>query len=188
MNSDHLDNELIQLINQGGSKRDEGFKLIVKRFGPLLYPQINRVVKNKELTKDCLQNVFIKVLQNISSFKGDSTLYSWMYRIAHNEALNFLAKEKVRSTIDLSDYQFEIKAGSTDLNQIGYEKINTLLFEAIATLPEKQAEVFDLKYFQDLKYSEISELTGLSEGGLKANYHHAVKKIEEYLKTRLNLL
>lgn len=188
MISNHLDTEMIQLINQGGSKREEGFKKLVKHYGPLLYPQINRITKNKELTKDCLQNVFIKVLQNISNFKGDSSLYSWMYRIARNEALNFIAKEKVRSTTDISDYQFEIKAGASDLNELGYENINELLNQAISTLPQKQAEVFDLKYFQDKKYSEISEITGISEGGLKANYHHAVKKIEEFLKASLNHL
>lgn len=188
MKETHLDQDLLQKIHQGASFKNEAFTLIVKQFGPLLYPQIQRITKNKEWTNDCLQNVFIKVYENIESFKGESSIYSWLYRIAHNESLNFIQKENRRVGMDISSANFELLAGHSQLDQLDAQRIEELLFQAIQTLPEKQAEVFELKYFQDKQYSEISKLTGITEGGLKANYHHAVKKIETFLVTQLNLL
>lgn len=187
MKETHLDKDLIQKIHQGASFKNEAFTLIVKQFGPLLYPKIQRITKNKEWTNDCLQNIFIKVYENIESFNGDSSLYSWLYRIAHNESLNFIQKENRRQGINLSSHNFELLAGHVQLDQLDATRIENLLFKAITLLPEKQALVFELKYFQDKQYSEISKLTGISEGGLKANYHHAVKKIEEFLIQQLNL-
>lgn len=188
MDKQHLDNYLLQKIHQGAAFKNEAFTELVKHFGPMLYPQIQRLTKNKEWTNDCLQNVFLKVYEKIESFKGESSLYSWLFRVAHNETLNFLAKEKLRTGVDLSDQVFEIKAGHSLLDQISSDQIQALLSKAIDALPDKQAEVFELKYFQDKKYSEISLITGISEGGLKANYHHAVKKIEGFLKQNLNHL
>lgn len=186
MTEKHLDKDLLQKIRQGASSKNEVFTVIVKQFGPLLYPQINRLTKNHEWTNDCLQNVFIKVFENLESFKGESAIYSWLFRIAHNETLNFLAKENRRTGTDLSEKNFEIMAGHSLLDQMDGDKIEELLHAAIDSLPTKQAEVFELHYFQEKKFSEISLLTGVSEGGLKANYHHAVKKIEEFLKKSLN--
>lgn len=188
MSEQHLDQSLLQKIHQGASFKDEAFTTIVKQFGPILYPQIQRLTKNKEWTNDCLQNVFLKVYEKIETFKGESSLYSWLFRIAHNETLNFLAKEKLRSSVDVSNHVFEIKAGHSLLDQLSSEQIQDLLSRAIDSLSDKQAEVFELKYFQDKKYSEIALLTGTSEGGLKANYHHAVKKIEDFLIRHLNQL
>lgn len=188
MSEQHLDKSLLHKIHQGASFKDEAFTTIVKRFGPILFPQIQRLTKNKEWTNDCLQNVFLKVYEKIETFKGDSSLYSWLFRIAHNETLNFLAKEKLRTGVDISDHVFEVKAGHSLLDQLSSDQIQHLLSRAIDSLPDKQAEVFELRYFQDKKYSEISVLTGISEGGLKANYHHAVKKIEAFLIHNLNLL
>ncbi len=186
MNEQHLDKSLLQKIHQGASFKNEAFTIIVKQYGPILYPQIQRLTRNKDWTNDCLQNVFLKVYEKIESFKGESSLYSWLYRIAHNETLNFLSKEKLRSSVDVSDHVFEIKAGHSILDQVSSEQIQDLLARAIDSLSDKQAEVFELKYFQDLKYSEIAVITGTSEGGLKANYHHAVKKIEDFLLRHLN--
>jgi len=183
----HLDIDLLQKIRQGASSKNEAFTTIVKHYGPLLYPQINRLTKNHEWTNDCLQNVFIQVYENIESFKGESSIYSWLFRIAHNETLNFLAKENRRTGTDISEKNFEILAGHSVLDQIDGETIEQLLHDAIENLPTKQAEVFELHYFQEKKFSEISLITGVTEGGLKANYHHAVKKIEEFLKQSLNL-
>src|SRR5690606_9104841 len=168
------------------SSYNEAFTLIVKQFGPRLFPQINRITKNRQWTEDCLQNVFIKVFQNLKDFRGESSIYSWLYRIANNEALNYIQKEKIRWTSDLGETSIEIIAQDFGFNHVSTEVIEKHLLDAIATLPQKQAEVFELKFFQDLKFSEIAEITGISEGGLKANYHHATKKIEEYLRSCLN--
>lgn len=186
MTEKHLDIDLLKKIHQGATSKNEVFTIIVKHYGPLLYPQIQRLTKNREWTKDCLQNVFIKVFEKIESFKGESTIYSWLFRIAHNETLNFLEKENRRTGKDISEKNFEILAGNYLLDQIDGHTIQQYLEDAIESLPEKQAKVFELHYFQEKKFSEISVLTGVSEGGLKANYHHAVKKIEFFLIQRLN--
>lgn len=180
------DNEILNLIHQGASFKEKGFSLLVQKYGPLLYPQINRFTKNHEWTNDCLQNVFIKVFQNVDNFRGDAALYSWLFRIARNEALNFIEKEQRRSGSDISSFDLELRAGHTLLDQLPSDKIADLLCKAIDALPDKQAEVFELKYFQEKKYSEISVLLNTSEGALKASYHHAVKKIEEFLINALN--
>lgn len=186
MNDSHPDSYLLEKMHQGGIHKEEAFTLLVKTYGPVLYRQIRRITKNHEWTNDCLQNVFIKVFERIDTFKGDASLYSWLYRIAHNEALNLIEKENRRAGSDVSERTFEIMAGHQLLDQYTPEQLEEWLMRAVHALPDKQAEVFELKYFQDLKFSEIAKLTGLSEGGLKANYHHAVKKIEAFLLRQLN--
>lgn len=186
MNDKHPDQKILQQIRQGASQKEAGFTLLVTTYGPPLYRQVRRILKSHELTNDCLQNIFLKVFEKIDSFKEESTLYSWLYRIAHNEALNLLERENRRSGTDVSEASIEILAGHQQLEQIGGAQIEAWLNEAVEALPEKQAEVFELKYFQELKFSEISQITGVSEGGLKANYHHAVKKIEYFLLRKLN--
>ena len=132
-------------------------------------------------------NVFIKVFQNLNDFNQESTLYTWMYRITRNETLNFLDKENRRTGIDIDPPMLEILAGDSSLDQLDEEKISELLLKAIDTLPEKQRQVFELKYFQELQYSEISKLLNTSEGALKASFHHARQKIETFLQSQLNL-
>jgi RNA polymerase sigma-70 factor (ECF subfamily) len=178
----HSDKYILKLAKQSASSYNEAFTIIVKQFGPRILPQIQRLTKNRQWAEDCLQNVFIKVFQNLANFRGDSTIYSWLYRIANNEALNYIQKEKIRWTSDLGETSIEVIAQDFGFNNISTEVIEKHLMDAIELLPQKQAEVFELKFFQDLKFSEISNLTGISEGGLKANYHHATKKIEEYLR------
>lgn len=181
----HSDKDILKLAGQSASSYNEAFTIVVKQFGPRLFPQIHRLTKNRQWTEDCLQNVFIKVFQSLKDFRGDASIYSWLYRIANNEALNYIKKEKIRFTSDLRETSIEIITQDLGFNHISTEVIEKHLLAAIETLPLKQAEVFELKFFQDLKFSEISQLTGISEGGLKANYHHAVKKIEEFLKNVL---
>lgn len=181
------DKILIQLFNQGGKDSEKAFNQIVTVYGPMLYAHIRVIAKNHELTNDILQNAFVKVFQNLSKFKQESSLYTWMYRIARNEALNFLDKEKRRAGVEIDPPILELITGDTFLDQLGEEKISQLLYEAIETLPEKQAIIFELKYFQDLPYSEISSLLNTSEGALKASYHHARQKIELFFRNQLNL-
>lgn len=171
-------------------KRLQDPKLIKQAFGELvtlykerLYWHIRNMVKDHNDTDDILQNTFMKIYQNIANFKGDSLLFSWMYRIATNEAITFLnskAKKIHLSSQDLQDRLIENL--ESDVYFEG-DEIQLKLQKAIAKLPQKQQQVFNMKYFEELKYKEISEILGTSEGALKASYHIAAKKIEEFLKS-----
>ncbi len=180
------DNEILQLFHQGASFAERAFNLIAKKYGKQLYWQIRRITKNHEQTNDILQNVFVKVWLNLSGFNATSSLYTWMYRIARNETMTFLEKEKRNSSVDVDDSVVEIIAGHAALDTHTADEISELLMKAIDQLPEKQAQVFQLKYFEDLKYSEISQQLGTSEGALKASYFHAVQKIQEFIINALN--
>lgn len=180
------DDDIIKLFKRGGND-NEAFNFLVAKYGEVLYRQIRAITRNHEFTNDVLQNVLVKVYQNLHDFKGDSALYTWMYRIARNETLNFLDKEKRRSGVDLDEPIFEILSGHSVLDSTTPELISDLLIRAVNSLPEKQAAVFQLKYFEDLKYSEISVRLKTSEGALKANFHHARQKIEQFISAELNL-
>ncbi len=172
------------LVNQLQSKdtQSQAFEVLVDTYKQRLYWHIRRIVLDHDDTDDVLQNTFIKVYKNIDGFKGDSKLYSWMYRIATNEALSFLKVKSKKSGIENSELQDSmINNLQSDVYFEG-DEIQLKLQKAIATLPEKQKLVFNMKYFQELKYEEISEILETSVGGLKASYHLAVKKIESFLK------
>jgi len=141
------------------------------------------MVKNHADTDDILQNTFLKIYKNIGQFKGDSKLYSWMYRIATNESITFLNKKAKNLKITSEELQNQIIDNLESDVYFEGDEIQLKLQRAIATLPKKQQQVFNMKYFEELKYREMSELLDTSEGALKASYHIAAKKIEEYLKT-----
>ena len=180
------DQTILDLFDRGGSSVDQAFQLLVKTYGKVLYSQIRRITRNHEQTNDVLQNVLIKVYQNLGKFKRDSALYTWMYRICRNEALNFLEKENRRTGIDLDPPMLEIIAGNQSLDTLDSEKISDLLNRAIESLPEKQALVFQLHYFEEMPYAEISNKLSTSEGALKANFHHARQKIQDFILNALN--
>ena len=180
------ENLWIGQIVSGGPDAEQAFKRLTMVYGPKLYNQIFRIVKNDALSKDVLQNVFIKIWKNLSTFKKEANLYTWMFRIAYNESLTMLSRESKRKSISMDQSIIEIIPGHEKLDALGPDDVLQLLKEAVETLPEKQAIVFELKYFQDLKYSEISKLTGTSEGALKASFHIAKEKITAFLKTKLN--
>lgn len=182
------DFDLINLFQKDESKKEFVFTRLVKTHNQSTYWLIRRITKNHEQTNDILQNVWIKVWGNLNNFKFESSFYTWLYRIAKNETINFLKKEQKFKSIDCDEPYLEILAGHEGLQNYSAEEISEKLQEAISILPEKQALVFQLKFFDDLKYSEIAEKLNQSEGGLKANYHHAVTKIQEFLHTKLNLL
>lgn len=160
----------------------QAFEVLVNTYKQRLYWHIRRIVLNHDDADDVLQNTFIKVYKNINGFKGESKLYSWMYRIATNESLTLL-KNKARK-FDIGNGELQDKMLGDLQADVYFEgdAIQLKLQKAIATLPEKQKLVFNMKYFDELKYSEISEILDKSVGGLKASYHLAVKKIERYLK------
>ncbi|WP_298312549.1 RNA polymerase sigma factor [uncultured Aquimarina sp.] len=162
---------------------NSAFSKLVALYKQRLYWHIRNMVKNHDDTDDILQNVFIKVYKNISKFKGESKLYSWMYRIATNESITFLNQKAKKYNISNEELQQQlIENLEADVYFEG-DEIQLKLQKAIALLPRKQQQVFNMKYFQELKYKEISEILETSEGALKASYHLASKKIEEFLKT-----
>lgn len=166
---------------QAPATQASAFQMLVDTYKERLYWHIRRIVLDHDDTDDVLQNTFIKVFRNIDGFKGDSKLYSWMYRIATNEALSFI-KEKTRK-LGISDTETQEKM-IQNLESDAYfegDYIQLQLQKAIATLPEKQKLVFNMKYFQELKYEEISDILGTSVGALKASYHLAIKKLETFL-------
>ncbi len=161
---------------------NEAFKKLITLYKERLYWHIRYITKNHADADDVLQNVFIKVYKNIKKFKGDSKLYSWLYRIATNESLSFLQQKAKKQNISDGELQEQLIHNlKADIYYDG-DEIQYKLEQAIATLPFKQQQVFMLKYYQELKYQEISELLGTSEGALKASYHLAVKKIQKFLK------
>lgn len=170
-----------ELIAEFRADNNIGFRKIVKKYQERVYWQIRRITKNHQDTEDVMQNVFIKAWKGLENFREDSGLYTWLYRIAFNETQTFLAKENKRRTVDLDPPLFENSISIEGKEYSGAE-IESLLKKALDELPEKQRMVFELKYFEDLKFNQVSEITGTSVGGLKASYHLAVKKIEEFLK------
>lgn len=165
------------------NKSDAAFAELVELYKERLYWHIRYMLKNHEDTDDVLQNVFIKIFKNIKKFKGDSRLYSWMYRIAKNESLTFLKKRSKMLKISSEELQTQIVNNLESDVYFEGDKIQLKLQQAINTLPEKQREVFQLRYFEEMKYKEMENLLNTSESALKSNYHHASKKVEQYLKS-----
>lgn len=172
---------LVQQLKQADTQR-QAFEELMDVYKERLYWHIRKIVLNHNDADDVLQNTFIKIYRNIEGFKGDSKLFSWMYRIATNESLTFL-KSKSRM-LGISDEELQhtmLENLQSDVYFDG-DEIQFKLQKAIASLPEKQRLVFNMKYFQELKYTEMSEILETSVGALKASYHQATKKIELFLK------
>ncbi|WP_274475716.1 RNA polymerase sigma factor [Mangrovimonas aestuarii] len=166
---------------QSDTEREQAFSILVSTYKERLYWHIRHIVKSHDDADDVLQNTFIKVYKGIDGFKGDSKLFSWMYRIATNESLTFLKKRSRELYIsDEENQQSMVNALTADVYFEG-DAIQLKLQKAIATLPGKQQLVFNMKYFQKITYKEMSEILETSEGALKASYHLAIKKIETYL-------
>ena len=175
--------ELITLLRDIRT-REKGFRILVLQYQERLYWHIRRIVKTHEDANDVIQNVFIKTYRSIDNFKGDSKLYTWLYRIATNESLTFLKKQQRRTTEAFDNPDLNFSERLTADTPIEGKEVQTLLQKAIETLPEKQRLVFNMRYFENLSYQSISEILGTSKGALKASYHHAAKKIEAYVRTQ----
>lgn len=156
--------------------------MLVRAYQKRVYYLIRKMVIDHDDADDLTQEVFIKVHRNIGNFREDAQLFTWIYRIATNECLNFLQRKKRRFFLPLGDLSHELSQKVDTSALISGDEIQKKLQKAILQLPEKQRLVFNLKYFDDLPYEQIAEITGTSVGALKASYHHAVKKIEEYLE------
>lgn len=173
--------ELVEEL-KGSKTQSRAFEVLVNTYKQRLYWHIRRIVLNHDDADDVLQNTFIKVFRNIDGFKGESKLYSWMYRIATNESLSFLKQKSKKQRISNEELQNQMLRNLEADVYFEGDEIQMKLQKAITTLPEKQKLIFNMKYFDDLKYEEISKILDTSVGGLKASYHIATKKIEAYLK------
>lgn len=174
-----------QLIQQLRSPRtaDGAFATVIRLHQEPLYWHIRKMVKAHDDADDILQNTFIKAWKNLDKFRGDSKLKTWLFRIATNECLTFLNRQKRRSYTELGDIQDDLSHSTQSVDTLTGEEIQAKLRAAIDTLPQKQKLVFNMKYFEELKYQEIQAVLGGSIGSLKASFHHAVKKVELFLKT-----
>ena len=162
-------------------RKSEAFSQVVSLYGEKLYWQIRKMVLNHEDADDLLQNTFLKAWTNLDYFRGEAKISTWLFKIAINECITFLNKQRTQNNISIDDADvFLLERLRSDEYFCG-DDIQRKLQEAIALLPDKQRLVFNMKYFDDMKYEEMSEILGTSVGALKASYHHAVKKVEEYL-------
>ncbi len=174
------DQELLEKIKQPESK-NFGFNLLVKKYQQKIYWHIQKMVIDHDDTDDLVQEVFVKVWNNLDKFREDAQLYTWIYRIATNECLNFLRKKRNKFFLPINDVANDLTQKLDQHPLIDGDEIQLRLQKALLKLPDKQRLVFNMKYFDEMKYEEIAEITGTSVGSLKANYHHAVKKLEDYL-------
>lgn len=179
--TDKSDAILLEQFRNPATK-EAAFTAIIKKYQERLYWHIRRMVVDHEDANDVLQNAFIKVWNGLENFKEESQLYTWLYRIATNESLTFLESRKKRSAISLSDVESGLSNKIKADQHFDANKLEWQLQLAIQQLPEKQRLVFSLRYYDEMPYEEMSRILDTSEGALKASYHHAVKKVEDYLK------
>ncbi len=174
------DQELLEKIRNPETK-NYGFNLLVRAYQERIYWHIRKMVIDHDDADDLVQDVFIKVWKNLDKFRQDSKLYTWIYRIATNECLNFLNKKRKRFFIPIHDVAQELTNKIDSGQHISGDEIQMKLQKSLLKLPDKQRLVFNMKYFDEMKFNEIAEITGTSVGALKSSYHLAVKKIENDL-------
>jgi RNA polymerase sigma-70 factor (ECF subfamily) len=174
------DQELIDKL-RNGSTRDKAFSDLVTKYQERLYWHIRKIVLNHEDSDDVLQNTFMKVWRNLDSFREESSLFTWLYRIAINESLTFINAQKKRHAVPFQDVSEYLKNRLEADEYYEGTDIQKKLQQAILTLPEKQRLVFNMRYFEELPYQQMSDILETSVGALKASYHHAAKKVEEFI-------
>lgn len=171
------ENEIIERLHDPDKCR-AAFTQVIKAYTEPLYWQIRRIVINHDDANDVLQNTFLKAWSNIEHFRGDAKLSTWLYKIAINESITFINREKQKQNLSLDDEESALVNMLESDEWFDGDELRLELQKAIASLPEKQRIIFNMKYFDEMKYEEMSEILGTSVGALKASYHHAVKKIE----------
>lgn len=179
------DRQLIESCNSG--HLEEAFNGIVNAYTERLYWHVRRFVCSHEDTDDLLQDIFMKVWNALPDFRGDSRLYTWLYRIATNEVLNHLRKKRFKALISLDSVSEMLERSIDNDPSFNGDALQRELHKAIQRLPEKQRTVFNLRYFDEMKYEDIAEITGTSVGALKASYHHAYTKIKTSLEKEFDL-
>ena len=173
--------DILELLRNPETQK-EGFAQVVGEYSERMYWQIRKMVYSHEDANDILQDVFVKAWLNIDKFRGDAKLSTWLYKIAINESITFINRSKAKLNLSIDDSDSFLVNQLEGDEYFDGDSAQLLLQKAVASLPEKQRLVFQMKYFDELKYDEISEILGTSVGGLKASYHHAVKKVEKFLK------
>ncbi len=175
------ESKVLALLQNPDTSR-EGFEQVVRHYGRPLYWQIRRMVWSHDDADDLLQNTFIKAWTSLSLFRGEARLSTWLYRIAFNECLNFLSRRRETLSMDDEAVRNSVMQQLDDDPWFDGDQAERLLQEALLTLPEKQRMVFNLRYYDEMKYEQMSEIFGTSVGALKASYHHASKKVEQFFK------
>lgn len=178
---DISDKEILKLF-ENEDTRDKSFSILIKKYKERLYWHIRKIVIDHQDADDVLQNTFIKAWKNLDRFMENSSLYTWLFRIATNESLSYLKKQKNISRYSFDDENFNLSQKLISDPYFDGDEIQTKLQKAILTLPDKQRIVFNMKYYDNMKYDEIAEILETSVGALKASFHHAVKKIEKYFE------
>lgn len=175
-----MEDQIIAKIREKET-RNYGFNLLVREYQERVYWHVRKMVIDHDDADDLVQEIFVKVWKNLDKFREDAKLYTWIYRIATNECLNFLRRKKRRFFMPIHDLEGELAEKLTSSVEPSGDEVQMKLQKALLKLPDKQRMVFNMKYFDDMKFSDIAEITGTSVGALKANYHHAVKKIEDFI-------
>lgn len=176
------DSQILQLYNQGD--KEVAFNLLVRNYGKRLYWHIRQMVASHEDTDDILQNTFIKIWRSLESFRGESGLYTWIYRIATNESITFLNRERSKNKFSLTSFENILSKRLTVTNDFTGDDIQLALSREVIKLPEKQKAIFSLRYYQEMDYKEIAEIVETTPDAAKASYSVAYKKIEEALKNK----
>ena len=174
------DRDLLQKLRNPETK-SYGFNLLVREYQQRIYWHVRKMVIDHDDADDLVQEIFIKIWKNLDKFREESKLYTWIYTIASNECLNFLKKKRNRYFLPIVDVSAELNQKLEQSAYISGDEVQNKLQKALLTLPDKQRMVFNMKYYDEMKYDEIAEITNTSIGSLKASYHHAVKKIKEFL-------
>lgn len=181
-----LDDERIVEMCKSPAQLELGIRHLITKYKEKLYWQIKRIVEHHDDTEEVLQNVWIKIWQNIGSFKGESALSTWIFRITYNESISYVQGRKKQKLADweTSEPKLEVRTEDVLFNHEEYDKEEVLkqIELAIEKLPQKQKLIFHYRYNEEMPYNQIAEITGTSEGALKASFHHAVKKIEQFIK------
>ncbi len=179
--TEYSDSELLKLFREGDNP-NYAFNLLMRRYQQKVYYHIRRIVIDHDDANDIVQNTFIKAWSALANFREDSQLFTWLYRIATNESLSFLKKKRTAFFLPLVNVEKKLTDKLESDYLVSGDEIQLKLQKAILTLPQKQRLVFNMKYYDEMKYEEMSQVLGTSVGALKASYHHAVKKIENYVK------
>ena len=181
MKTNFNEEEILEQLRNPDTQR-QGFAHLVNEYSERLYWQIRKMVYSHDDANDILQDVFIKAWLNIEKFRGDAKLSTWLYKIAINESITFINRSKAKLNLSIDDTDSFLIDKLEGDEYFDGDEAQLLLQKAIVTLPEKQRLVFQMKYFNEMKYDEMSDILGTSVGALKASYHHAVKKVESFLK------
>lgn len=177
------EDQLIMDKIRNSKTRDYGFNLLVRQYHKKVYWLIRKMVVDHDDANDLTQDVFMKIHKNINGFRAESRLFTWIFRIATNECLSFLRSKRRKLFLKFENVEKELGNKIDSDSSISGEEIEKKLQKALLTLPEKQRLVFNMRYFDELSYEDIAEITGTTIGALKASHHHAVKKIEEYIQS-----